>query len=956
MEPSDAGISYEIRYNPNFRPERSRHANVKRLVVDREPQLILKNHKTQDYFEIDWLTAAVWDLLDGKRSLTEIRDEIGKQHPLKAKPEILATRIRDAVIFLSENDCLRVTKGQPAKYRRVVFPSPLEIDVRLLADGNNSLTLLHRWIRRVLVRPLLWGSIIFIIVSGVIFARNFLSLLGNKQAFEVLGSPIVGFFYYFFVLIFPVVVVHEFAHGLALKHYGGKPAEIGTGLYYLSPFFYVDVSDSWTLEKWQRITVSMAGGISTFLIGGAAALIGFLAPLPANYSAFFTLLGFWCFYVMLLNLNPLFETDGYYALMDLVDMPDLRHDSFEYLKAKLLKFLGRHFDNTSEYSKKEKRILLSYSVVGLAWLTFFLYSSVLFLYLLIPDFGASAFRIYDFITNRQIIGSTALIVSFASVAYFGMTAGGFGLGAVQTFRSARRTRVKFVTVHNQRVGLLLNIPRGIPKHAREEFEKRIERTCSKFSSKYELIRTDTLLIAELGMGNVEKPLLEIETTMVKVESTFRMTYKKFLNQYEDSIAGSAVSGGRRATNLTKLLNRVSKEVITAQGSDGHTRTPKESKGEGNSPVNLLLSTFGAVWLFSLDPAEYDRISRAWIPHRIYEDLTAVGLHEPLAASELGYSLSANRLAEFVEKVEVGAKEVLAHPEIYQASAMLEPNRNRLTIFGRLERTEEKKLTSLCVLFELEEWINCLDFVTNEIFAKIQIVKRLAGSLAGDKRQFTDLAPGESKALKRNLDSYVSAAGLTEIAMDRAEKTLVSRGETVTKLLNNLETIASDFRIGLLETLVWFETAGLHDLLRKIQDARTGIHTIKEDVQEIEKRIRYGYERSEALYSKSKNRIMKLYMIPFVLSVSFLIYPSAPTPLFAMLTPSTVLIPPITIGVILAGLCQAIWALVYYFNWKKFEGPSGEASQSFLAIESLVKAGTEIAYPLLVVGIDAATSN
>src|SRR5207249_5184560 len=62
------------------------------------------------------------------------------------------------------------------------------------------------------------------------------------------------------LVVFCVVTLHEFAHGLTCCHFGGKVKEVGFMLIYFQPAFYCDVSDSWMFpSKRQRMWVTFEG-------------------------------------------------------------------------------------------------------------------------------------------------------------------------------------------------------------------------------------------------------------------------------------------------------------------------------------------------------------------------------------------------------------------------------------------------------------------------------------------------------------------------------------------------------------------------------------------------------------------------------------------------------------------------------------------------------------------------
>jgi hypothetical protein len=233
-----------------------------------------------------------------------------------------------------------------------------------------------------------------------------LPILLNRANFEILGSAIVGFFFYY-LLFFPSVIVHEIAHGATLAHYGGLPGEVGTGLYYFGPMFYVDTSDSWTLPRRQRIWVSLSGPISTLLLGSILVFANLIWP-----SQTVKMMGFFFFYWMLWNLIPLIETDGYYALTDIVGIPNLRNQAFSYLKSKLF---GKGSEDLDEVAQKKHGLLAGYALLSVGFMFVLAYNTLVILQYMGYDALAAVMRIL-----HGTEGS-AMAIDVASLAYFGLT-------------------------------------------------------------------------------------------------------------------------------------------------------------------------------------------------------------------------------------------------------------------------------------------------------------------------------------------------------------------------------------------------------------------------------------------------------------------------------------------------------------------------------------------------------
>jgi putative peptide zinc metalloprotease protein len=145
-----------------------------------------------------------------------------------------------------------------------------------------------------------------------------------------------------FVLVAMVVtVLHELAHGLACRHYGGEVHEIGFLLIYLVPAFYCNVSDAWLFpEKSKRIWVSAAGTFFQVLIYAVAAILWLFVDPASRLSQVCAMTIAVAGLTALFNFNPLIKLDGYYMLSDYLEIPNLRRKAFAHLWAQARRLLG----------------------------------------------------------------------------------------------------------------------------------------------------------------------------------------------------------------------------------------------------------------------------------------------------------------------------------------------------------------------------------------------------------------------------------------------------------------------------------------------------------------------------------------------------------------------------------------------------------------------------------------
>jgi putative peptide zinc metalloprotease protein len=132
-----------------------------------------------------------------------------------------------------------------------------------------------------------------------------------------------------------ITALHEFAHGLACKHFGGDVREMGVLLiYYVLPAFYCNVTDIHRMgRKSERLWVIFAGIYWQLLVSAGGGLLWLLAT-PYTLLADFSLLLFiGGSFNILINCNPLIKLDGYYALSQALGVVNLQARSSDYVRS-----------------------------------------------------------------------------------------------------------------------------------------------------------------------------------------------------------------------------------------------------------------------------------------------------------------------------------------------------------------------------------------------------------------------------------------------------------------------------------------------------------------------------------------------------------------------------------------------------------------------------------------------
>ncbi|MCI0584181.1 MAG: M50 family metallopeptidase [Chloroflexi bacterium] len=143
---------------------------------------------------------------------------------------------------------------------------------------------------------------------------------GGEAVFAVADSVALGAIA-LLLLNAVCLVAHELGHSLAAKHAGRRVPSAGVLLYFGIPSVFVDTSDVWMAGRRARLLTSASGPLAAVFLAGALNLAALGVPElgPAAVK-----LGFLWYLNVVFNLNPLLALDGYYLLMDWLELPNLR--------------------------------------------------------------------------------------------------------------------------------------------------------------------------------------------------------------------------------------------------------------------------------------------------------------------------------------------------------------------------------------------------------------------------------------------------------------------------------------------------------------------------------------------------------------------------------------------------------------------------------------------------------
>ncbi|MFC2149785.1 cyclic nucleotide-binding domain-containing protein, partial [Candidatus Auribacterota bacterium] len=340
---------------------------------------IIKNTVSSKYLRLCEKDYFIWEQLDGTKSISELvmayfmkfktlaferiaclMEQLYNDEFLTCKPVYLFGRLKR---FFEKKSLLYWME----RFKELFFQKTFPIN-----NIDRLLTLLYKnFVFIFFTRP---AKIFYVIVSIAGAALFFGSIVPSDQ-YHILksgGSYALGFFIYLVIAIF-VILIHEGAHAFAVKSYGRTVPRGGFLFYFGAPCFFAETSDIWMENKKRRIAVSWAGPYSELIMAGVLSIILVLWPGCPVRDVFFKMAVF-CYFGALLNLNPFLEFDGYFMLMDWLEIPLLRKKSIAFIKEDLWSKLLKREKFTSE-----QKVFAVFGVLSIIWTAIAIGLAVLFI-------------------------------------------------------------------------------------------------------------------------------------------------------------------------------------------------------------------------------------------------------------------------------------------------------------------------------------------------------------------------------------------------------------------------------------------------------------------------------------------------------------------------------------------------------------------------------------------------
>jgi len=342
------------------RPKLADDIEIKKFSARSGDYVMMANPRDLIHYKFDAGDAEIIALMDGTRSIEEIVVE-----RLEESGEIELSGVADLVLTLYQGNFLdrpyidvdaavvRALKpGTRVSRKFRTFAKTLTIE---FGSPQRLVEVLHDAGGRVFFNPLVNLFTVAISLAGlvaffvVVHRREFSIGGGSSLAAEGLILLALNYFLTF---------AHEVGHAIVLVRHGRRVKSAGFQIYFGSPAWFVDSTDSLMMEPKYRIASSFAGPYADMFLAGIGSLIILIWPhIAVGHVMYkFVVLNY---FLIFLNLIPLLELDGYYILADALRIPDLRPRSLSFLRYDFIRKLRKR-----EPFHSNEVGLLAYGILG----------------------------------------------------------------------------------------------------------------------------------------------------------------------------------------------------------------------------------------------------------------------------------------------------------------------------------------------------------------------------------------------------------------------------------------------------------------------------------------------------------------------------------------------------------------------------------------------------------------
>ncbi len=376
-----------------YAPQAAAGVVAQRLAGREGEYYVLKNPTSKTYYRLSERDFFLWQRMDGTRTVKDLVVAYFMQFGSFAFARVISlVEGLKANLFLTDRPVnvyhqVRERLARRTLSYRLNQAAAIFMEKQFAISGiDGALGAIYRRIGWIFYRrPLLLLYFLISIGGPYFFWRAFQT--GDFEVVTINGSYTLGIIG-LLIAESASILVHEMSHALTVKHYGREVRRGGAMLYFGMPAFFMDTTDIWLENKRARLAVTWAGPYSGLILGGLASAAITLRP-TWELSALLFQFALVSYLLVFFNLNPLLELDGYYILMDALEIPMLRDKSLNFIRnglwARLRKPAGRTARDILASFSREETIFGVFGLLSAAWTVYAIYSALDFWRLQLAD-------------------------------------------------------------------------------------------------------------------------------------------------------------------------------------------------------------------------------------------------------------------------------------------------------------------------------------------------------------------------------------------------------------------------------------------------------------------------------------------------------------------------------------------------------------------------------------------
>lgn len=299
-------------------------------MADGTTLITLKDSQHGNYYRLSEQGWFIWQLLNGYHTLRDISLAFYNEYDV-FDPGMISAFILDLA------QAGFIEKGvdqEPAKVQQSGKLLTAIVNIRKIMEASVSFGHVDDWLATTYQYGVRFiytyvGQLVMItigLIGVVVFAKSFNHYVGLLHRLPHVGWLIIAGI----SGSMATVVIHELAHAYTTKACGYKVRNFGIGWFWIGPIAFCDTSDMWLGSRRQRLAVDLAGIYIDIILGGLAAILALVVH-NEFLKLFFWLIALFNYISIFTSLSPIIELDGYYALMDVLGVDNLRETSITWL-------------------------------------------------------------------------------------------------------------------------------------------------------------------------------------------------------------------------------------------------------------------------------------------------------------------------------------------------------------------------------------------------------------------------------------------------------------------------------------------------------------------------------------------------------------------------------------------------------------------------------------------------